>query len=236
MGGQEIWTWSLPGPNNSTFNLSATIDKDKLINTLTVHQMTPPSPTALQTPPPFCRKFTLTDAQFLGLLQAIVNHGDETDIAFMEKTLGTKLSQTAADGEDGKPDPDQTDYQSDHLLGSPIPVAIDIFRGKDSNEMGGEKARMRLGGPNSDFYFHCLKLTMTDFFSSFSRKNLSIASIDGPYGDAGDYVWKLYIPGKNDVALEMHVSWTYDGGDNDLTRFNYQHQIVTSVDISQSPH
>jgi hypothetical protein len=190
---------------------------------------------ALQSLPPFCKKFTLTDAQFLDMLHAIVNHGDVTDIAFMEKTLGTKLSQVPTYREDGKPDPDETYYRNDHLLGSPIPVEIDIFRGKERQEMGGESARMRLSGPNSDFYFHCLKLTMTDFFSSFARKNLSFASICIPTGGCGDYVWKLNIPGKNDVRLEMDVSWSYDGGDT-VTRFNFQHQIVTSVDISQSPH
>ncbi len=236
MGGQEIWSWYLSGPNNSTVSLSVTANGNKIVNGFAIDQMTPSSPAALHAPPPFCRKFTLTDAKFLDMLDMITNHGDITDIAFMERALGTKLSLTPTYGEDGSSDPDTTIYRSDHLLDAPIPVEIDIFRGKDRQDMGGESARMRLSGPDPDFYFNCLKLTMAEVFSSFARRNLSDASRCVPTGDCGEYVWKLHTTKENDARQKLLIGWEYNGNDSDNTRVNFRHQIVTNVEISQSPH
>ena len=67
---------------------------------------TRPLPLSVSVPAAYCKQSTLTGPAFLNLLNTIIKHGDLTDIAFLQKTLGTKLSLNPEYGADGKPDPD----------------------------------------------------------------------------------------------------------------------------------
>ena len=56
-----------------------------------VAQSSPP-PVAIHQLPSYCQRSTLTGVKFMQMVQAIIAHGDLTDIAFLEKTFGTKFN------------------------------------------------------------------------------------------------------------------------------------------------
>jgi len=78
-----------------------------------------------------CGKSTLTQEKFVGMLRAIAMHGDLTDKAFIEKTLGIKFKEE---------DPEWKGiYNADPIPGTQIRVALYFLSGKkelDFDDLG----------------------------------------------------------------------------------------------------
>jgi hypothetical protein len=145
----------------------------------------------------YCKQASLTRPAFLNLLKTIIKHGDLTDIAFLQKTLGAKFSLSYGFGKDGGPDPRQLIYDSYQVLSNPIHVHLRVVEGSEIQEQGGQIARMQIWGTSMDlnnpnFIRDCLKLSAVDFISSFG------SFYDHGLGSAREM---LNNPGKDDTKL-----------------------------------
>jgi hypothetical protein len=140
----------------------------------------------------------------MSLLNIITEHGDLTDIAFLEKTLGTKLSPLPFNGL-GTPDPDDITYNGDQVRGSPIYVQVSVTKGKDIQARSGAIAEVWFRPLSQALFTNCLKLTTTDFVSVFGRPTFIW---DGGRYVGGDVTVKLKFLQKNGAKLEVQYSYT----------------------------
>ena len=197
---------------------------------------TRPLPLSVSVPAAYCKQSTLTGPAFLNLLNTIIKHGDLTDIAFLQKTLGTKLSLNPEYGADGKPDPDNLDYNSDEVEGNPIHVAVRVRKGERVHEMGGEIALVQFvpASPSiiePSFFVNCLKLTGADFVSAFGRQGFFFVPT-GPLG-AGFGKKRLNMPGKNDANLYVWFDY-YPSSESLIPMPTSQEAVVNLVWLTQS--
>jgi hypothetical protein len=137
-------------------------------------QSIPVSQPAVQKMPAYCQRSTLTSAQFMQSIRAIISHGDLTDIPFIEKTLGTKFTVSQGWKPDGSSDPQKFIYQSSEALGSPIQVVVVVNPPTAIRTGRDEISRMRIESPSfpesdpvPNFVENCLHISSTDFFSDF---------------------------------------------------------------------
>lgn len=181
-------------------------------------------------PAGYCKQFTLTGPIFLNMMDTIVKHGDLTDIAFLEKTLGTHLSLNPWIGPYGTPDPDTLYYKSDQVLGSSVPVEVRVFKGKKIQAAGGLIAEVRFQPPREALFPACLTLTSADFVSLFGR--LSFMWIGGPLSHGDGYI-RLKTPGKNGTKLEFSFAWVFNYEPGEPLHPIPQDESVVAVTISQ---
>jgi hypothetical protein len=171
-------------------------------------QPTPQQLGAPSVPAGYCKQSTLTGPEFMQLLNVIIKHGDLTDIAFLQKTLGTKFSFSYGKKTDGTRDANSLFYTTDQIMGSPIPVTVTILKGKDTQELNGEIADLQFQ-PNSQaqvsFFMNCLNLTATSFVSLFGPE----AWAGWPRFTLGGGGIDLKNPGKNGTKWEIEFGWFY---------------------------
>jgi hypothetical protein len=173
-------------------------------------------------PAAYCKQSSLTGPIFLNLLNTIVKHDDLTDIAFLEKTLGTKLSVLPALGP-GPPDKDDLAVFGDSVLGSPIAVQVKVIRGKDVQAAGGIIAEVDFR--SSSLAINCLRLTSADFASLFGQLS---GMWTGGY-DVGEGWIKPKTTEKNGVKLEISFGWNCHCTD----RSTLQTERITDVTLKE---
>ena len=166
-------------------------------------------------PAGYCKQSTLTGPAFLNLLNTIVKHGDLTDIAFLQKTLGTKFSMSYGLWY-GKPDHQEQEYDSDEVLGSPIHVHVvvnlDVIEGRPlplSNVIG----TIRFEGVGSfaalgwGYLNDCMELPVKQLKSRYGaegfRQIYASPPGNGPLGEST----RAEFPGKHNTML--WIAWRY---------------------------
>ena len=167
-----------------------------------------PASQSASVPAAYCKQSTLTGPAFLNLLNTVIKHGDLTDIAFLQKTLGTKFSLSYGSGVklDGSPDHQRLEYDSDQMLGIPIHVHVDVhldvIEGKPS-PFGKGIAWINFEGlpfVSLSYIDDCMKLSVDDLVSRYGAH--WIRSSNGAESE-----W-LQTPGKDNTKLA--IGWTYD--------------------------
>jgi hypothetical protein len=177
-------------------------------------------------PAGYCKQSSLTGPAFLNAFDTIIEHGDLTDIAFLQKTLRTKLSPLAGFG---TPDLDDLVYESDQVLGSPLPVQVTVFKRKEIQTEGGVIAEVQLKPIllAQVYAMNCLVLTPSDFVSLFGQLN---AVWTGGTLPGGVGFIKLKAPGKNGTKLEVSFGYNcYLPG-----RCTLQQDLVSDVSVKES--
>ena len=179
-----------------------------------------PQPTLQQlgapsAPAGYCKQSTLTGPVFLNLLSTIIKHGDLTDIAFLQKTLGTKFSMNYGPGLGGNPDHQEPEYDSDQVLDSPIHVHVvvhlDVIEGKPSL-FGNAIAWIRFEGTSmaSWGYIHdCMELPVDELESRYGADGFIQRYPTGGGSIAGETT-QAEFPGKNNTKLA--IGWMYGSG------------------------
>lgn len=153
-----------------------------------------------QRPPAYCKGSTLNTAEFLRIIHEIIAHGDLGDVAFMEKTLGTKFSVTYGSYGDGSPP--QPSYQSDQMLGTPIHTSLDILNFKRPVKWA--LSTINFGDPDSrdSFLADCMRLTIGDF-KDFKGESFELGYSSPPVG-AGAVIHHV-ASGKNDAKFDIRI-------------------------------
>ena len=210
------WRW-----RNSSWMLATVAGLLGVFSVQAAGAQTPALRQGVSVPAEYCKQSSLTGPVFLKLLNAIIKHGDLTDIAFLQETLGTKFSLKYDPAPDGTPDPNWLDYNGDHVLGNPIHVEVVINKGSRIQEQGGEVAFVRflpepVGIIKPSFFVDCLALTGADFVSLLGRSGFVFIWDDAP--GAGSAGKTLNAPGKGDTRLR--IIFNYDSNPQIM---NYGH-------------
>lgn len=186
---------------------------------------------AIQQIPAYCQHSTLTGLEFRGSIHAIIAHGDLTDVAFIEKTLGTEFSLNYGWKPDGSQDTQKLIYQSNHMLGDTIQVSLHINTA--SPPKGGQIAFISFNGnPMTALYptfiSDCLHMSSNDFSSSFGTeffRDIPVGDVPvrgEPYSPPPISVGKyLNYPGKDSTHLKLGIG------------YNAKDLIVSQVGIGQ---
>jgi hypothetical protein len=163
----------------------------------------------------YCKQSTLTGPAFLNLLNTIVKHGDLTDIAFLQKTLGTKFSMSYGLWY-GNPDHQEQEYDSDQVLGSPfhvhVDVDLDVIEGKPSL-FGNAIAGIRFEGTGNfpeaggGYINDCMELPVKELESRYGaegfRQIYASPPGNGPLGEST----RAKFPGQHNTKLG--ITWLY---------------------------
>jgi hypothetical protein len=178
-------------------------------------------------PAGYCKQFTLTGPIFLNMVNTIVNHGDLTDIAFLEKALGTKFRQLP--GLAPGTDLDNLAYKSDQVLGSPLPVQVIAIKGKEIQSNGSLIGEVRFQ-PNTlaqVYFMRCLMLTSANFVSLFGPlSSMWLGGVSIPIG-VGHI--SSNTPGKMGSRFEVSFGWSY----HLQSRPTLQTELVSDVNIME---
>jgi hypothetical protein len=181
----------------------------------------------------YCKQSSLTGPAFMNLLNTITEHGDLTDIAFLQKTLGTKFILSY---EESIPDHQQVDYSSDQMVGAPIHIDGYVRNGQLIQKMGGAIAFLRFMPPpsmmSSSFFVNCMKLTGADFASTFKGQPFAYFSNLSPF--IGTASKTLNIPGKNKAKLDIMFSYEFNYEPPEHLRPTPQEALVDTVIISEA--
>jgi hypothetical protein len=168
----------------------------------------------------------------MNMLDAIIKHGDLTDIAFLQKTLGAKFNLSS---DEAIPDHQQLDYSSDQMMGAPIHVEGYVRKGEITQKPGGKIASLRFMPQPSliapSFFVNCLKLTGADFATTFGGQRFSYSSTLSPFSGTG--YTKLNTLGKNDAKLDVMFSYEFNYEPPNHLRPTPHEASVDAVIISQ---
>jgi hypothetical protein len=168
----------------------------------------------------YCKSSTLSSATFLNLIHTIVAHGDLTDVAFIEKTLGAKFNFDQDWSWDRTAVPNVLHLRSDEVLGSPITATLAISKIKSQQLNGGYIAAISMHGP-PNFISDCFHIPIHYFSSAFDDNFVFRPTGEGV--PSGMYTQLKGVFGKN--GSQMIVSFSFEFKDN----------IVDSVAITQEP-
>jgi hypothetical protein len=167
---------------------------------------TPPAPQNTSTPASYCKQSSLTGPAFLNLLNTIIKHGDLTDVAFLQKTLGTKFNLSYGMKPDESPDHQHLKYDSDHVLDSPIHVNLDVHLDVIEDKpslFGNAIAAIRFVGRG--YINDCMKLPADDLESRYGADGFR--AIHNSWGPLVGELAGQKIPGKNNTKLM--ISWVF---------------------------
>jgi hypothetical protein len=187
-----------------------------------------PAAQSANLPPGYCKQWPLTGPLFLNLVNTITEHGDLTDIAFLQKVLGTKLSLSQisyGSGANGSTAPHILYYTSNNVVGSPITVTVQIFKGNYTPETSGEISAVRFGSNYQAAFINCLNLTTENFVSTFGRETGGWLSPS----PGGEETIGLKKSSKNGTAIEVQFEYTYDLPGRPLP----PHELVFGVSIKE---
>jgi len=161
--------------------------------------------------PSVCQNYTLTGPEFMGLIKLVINHGDLTDISFIEKTFDTKFSQSYFGvTPDGKTDIQDVFYHSDRLLNDPITVALWIndlrTRQLDFNQIALLSMDQKIF-PDSDknFLSSCLHISIASFYQFFG--NHFMGGVINGRGAAGS---QISSAGNRRSTFSLNVGYSPD--------------------------
>ncbi len=129
-------------------------------------QSTPTPQSEVPNPPSYCKASTLTGKEFMQSIQAIIAHGDLTDVAFNEKTLDTKFTADPYWEAYSLPNPQILHLSSDQVLGSKIHTEVIVFKAKSQELKAGFIAGLGFVGP-PNFIADCLHIPISHFASFF---------------------------------------------------------------------
>ena len=171
-----------------------------------------PSSPSVSVPAVDCKQYTLTGPVFMNVLNTIIKHGDLTDIAFLQKTLGTKFSVSYG-LIDGNPDHQEPEYDSNQVLGSPIHVHVSVnldeIEGKPSLS-GNWIAGIRFEGTSMvdwGYINDCMELPVQELESRYGAEGFHQISAsppgNGPLGERA----RAEFPGKDNTKLS--ITWLY---------------------------
>ncbi len=126
-------------------------------------------------PRSYCKASTLTGVQFMHAIQALITHGDLTDVAFTERTFGGKFSLQYYYTLNGKPYPETVEFRSDQALGSPIQLegyahTYNVPKTDLYNTAFIRIESYSFSNLGENFIEDCLKISGTDFSSYFGGK------------------------------------------------------------------
>lgn len=164
----------------------------------------------------YCKQSTLSGPAFIQLLDTIIKHGDLTDVAFVERTLGVKFAMSYGWGLDGNPDPKKLDYQSDQMLGDPIHLILDIDTSRQKKGHQIEFITFQdipTYGINGSFIVDCLHMSAYDFPSFFGKgffTGLPAGPLPGePVGPPAsvDAMKNLDSSGKDNTSIELKFGY-----------------------------
>jgi hypothetical protein len=174
----------------------------------------------IQHSPTYCKQSTLTNVKFMQLIQALIAHGDLTDIAFIEKMLGTKFSSNYGTKLDGTPEHQTIILNSDQMLGGPIHVELIINYELSKQSKTGIIAALAIG-QQSNFFADCLQINESYLSSYFG----------------GNFLGKPPGPGIPTASVDQMNGRTGHNGSQIYLSFTYNLSggLVTSFGISESP-
>ena len=139
---------------------------------------------------------------------SIVNHGDMTDVSFIEKTLGAKFtSGYFVTRPDGRQDTQDLIYQTDQALGYPISVTLWVYGSKEdplryhsiSSMSIDNKSPLHFG---ANFIMACLHIPTVVFYSYFGEGFLG-----GVINGRGAATKVLPTPGKNGSRISLNIAY-----------------------------
>jgi hypothetical protein len=198
------------------------------------------SPATVQPIPAYCGAYKLNAAEFMKTIHTIIEHGDLTDIPFIETTLGTKFAIIYGWKLGGIRDPQKLNYQTQNVLGSPIDASVRIWPNEPA-ELGFDGSRFPEVERN--YITDCLRLPVSEI----------VAVYKGPYTPGipvGNVPVRLPpnapppppepievtllpdqgMPAKN--GSKIYVSFSYEGLPNDLYGGD---NLIDSVGLVQRP-
>jgi hypothetical protein len=153
-------------------------------------------------------------------IQAIIAHGDLTDVAFNEKTLDTKFTADPYWEAYSPPNPQILHLSSDQVLGSKIHTEVIVFKAKSQQLKNGFIAGLGFGGP-PNFIADCLHIPISHFASFFGGNFSGLPTGEGIPTASETNV--LGSPGKN--GTHLHVTFDY----------GFDKNVVTAVSVYQQP-
>lgn len=200
--------------------------------------------------PTYCNVSTLDGDEFMRMISTIIVHGDLTDVEFMEKTLGTKLTVSYGWKRDGTPDHQKPVYHTDHVLGSPIQATLFVNTVKANPPKSGWISSLDFGIPsfpltNSNFMIDCLHISTSEFFAVYKGPYDFTVPVPSPAappllgspkvaptGSVNATAAQLRgAPGKNGSELDVRFSYAV----YDMQNFTPGNSRVSRVIIVQNP-
>jgi len=198
-------------------------------------------------PPAYCRGSTLTGAEFMKLIHDIIAHGDLTDIAFAEKTFGTKFSSRHNEMPNGNPDPQSFIYETDNVLGNPIHIDLYVWNSKSDQDLTLEIAFIRIessnySSSNENFISDCLHIPAPEFASYFGNDfDIEFPTAGAPIANATPKYSSDRDKSAEIVPLQLDASQiqgsTGRGGSKIYLGFSYhpKDNLAYEVVIRQKP-
>jgi hypothetical protein len=164
----------------------------------------------------YCKNYHLSGPDFMGLIKVIIEHGDLTDVSFIEKTIGSKFVVDSGVSTNGKSD--ALGYQTWQIQGTPIRDTLVVYVSRALQMKFDSLAMMNIESqtiPNvdEDFIGDCLHIPISNFYSFF-----------GMSGNVSNRMATKEIrSGKNHSRIFISVS--YNDNDN----------LVGEIEIYQKP-
>lgn len=175
-------------------------------------------------PPDYCKQFSLTGPKFLELIQTVIDHGDLTDVPFIEKALGTKLDMSyPIIG--GQPYTINPDYRSNEVLGNPISTWLSVNKSKALQSEGNMIAFVEFTDHPENksyptFIEDCLQIPAAHFSAYFGGHFAVQYDVRGGGGNQDtNYGFK----GKHKSEIYLTYSFTLN------------HEFVAGVAIKERP-
>ncbi len=175
--------------------------------------------TAIHQPPAYCQRSKLNGIELMGLIKTIIAHGDLKDIAFIEKTLGTKFTSSHGVNADGTPNNQILKLNSNTVFGNPIHVSMMIFYDKSLSQRAGELADLTFGGPPS-FIADCLHVPISNTTGYFGGRYTSLPT--GAWSSTSSVTRVEDYPGINATKLRLTF---YHENDNDFVAAFWVYQV-----------
>lgn len=130
--------------------------------------------------PAYCKVATVTGVTLMQDINSILAHGNLTDVAFVEKTLGTKFKLSGHFSGRGRW-PDSDDYDANEVLGNPIDIDLRIFSPSAKVLSADQLATLTIGDFESysgqdydnarpDFVRDCFGILKSEYASFFRGK------------------------------------------------------------------
>ncbi len=120
----------------------------------------------------YCDRSPISDVIFLGLLNKLVNHGDLTDIAFVERTLDARFLSRQDEVPNGGPNNQPFYYETNQSFGGPTRLVLTVSYSRPEQlkrdiigvmDIGG----LRLGPPPNNFLEDCIQVSADKFSAYF---------------------------------------------------------------------
>ncbi len=167
-----------------------------------------PKEVAVLPSPAYCNKYTLTGPEFMSAIKDILDHGDLTDISFIEKTLKTSFTLSYFDtNPDGEPDNQALKYYTGQMLNSPITDVLWIDASRARQLKFDSIAIMSIDSQslprsNMNYILDCLGIPMSSVAPFFGGNFLG-----GVINGRGSVVKDMSVNEKGRSRLYLNVAY-----------------------------